>query len=709
MKDAHKRRAFDSILGKVARARSHDRSTFAAILTSAIALGLGAVAFGTGTTTYNPLVAKHIAEEEGRTEPIQAIRGQITDRRGVALALSVPYLRATIVPNEVRTGLAKHNTELETQRTKVKDAGENAAAIPPPVSEDAWVQAVTDFLSAHAVQGSKPPTFDEIRAKLTAPTGSHLQKDLFTGLRPDAEKALEEGQKSGNLFLPGLVLKSRTERVYPDNLLARQVVGLVDTEQSGIEGIEKQMNDVLAGTPGSRPARQGTWRTSAPGTVQNEIAAIDGSTVKLAIDQRIQHATERELQRAIDTYSAKSASAVVLHVPTGDVVAMANLPTVPPTDRSNDSTPLRRNRVVTDMYEHGSVSKVVTLAGGIEEGLLNANTTFQVPDTLTVGNRTYHDASGHKEETWTAKEIISRSSNVGTIKIGQALGPTRLHNYMTAFGVGKETGIGFLGEAKGLIAPVASWNEASLPTISIGQGMSTTLLQIAQMYAIIAADGVKKPPRLITSTISPEGVETPIPQGVAEQVVSARTADKVTDILVNAVDADYGTGKLAAVPGYDVAGKTGTAQKPDLEKGGYKKGAYIASMAGFAPAKDPEFVVAVHLDEPDPYEGSKSAAPTFGAIMGQALSLQGVAPTRTVTSPAPAKTANTEDKDEDTVALSDTGRDRSTQSSKKPSSGSKSTTKKRSSSEAKPSSGGRAKPSTKPSKKATSEDRSNDE
>lgn len=707
MKDARQRRAFDSILGKMTRARSHDRSKFAAILTSAIALGLGAVAFGTGSTTVNPVVAKNIAEEEGRTEPIQAIRGQITDRRGVALALSVPYLRATIVPNEVRTGLAKHNTELETQRAKAKEAGENVAAIPPPVSEDAWVQSVTDFLAAHAVQGSKPPTFDEIRAKLMAPTGSHLQKDLFTGLRPDAEEALEEGQKNGNLLLPGLVLKSRTERVYPDNLLARQVVGLVDTEQSGIEGIEKQMNEVLAGTPGSRPARQGTWRTSAPGTVENEIAAVDGSTVKLSIDQRIQHATERELQRAIDTYSAKSASAVVIHVPTGDVVAMANLPTVPPTDRSNDSSQFRRNRVVTDMYEHGSVSKVVTLAGGIEEGLLSTNTTFQVPDNLTVGKRTYHDANGHKEETWTAKEIISRSSNVGTIKMGQALGPQRLHNYMTAFGVGKETGIGFLGESKGLIAPVASWNEASLPTISIGQGMSTTLLQVAQMYSIIAADGVKIPPRLITSTISPEGIETPIPQGVSEQVVSARTADKVTEILVNAVDADYGTGKLAAVPGYDVAGKTGTAQKPDLEKGGYKKGAYIASMAGFAPAKNPQFVVAVHLDEPDPYEGSKSAAPTFGAIMGQALSLQGVAPTRTVKSPAPAKTSDSEESSEDSTESASDGDNE--QSSEKKKSTSKRTEQKRSSSDSKPSSSGRAKPSAKPSKKATQEDSSTDE
>lgn len=705
MKDARKHRAFDSILGKMMRARSHDRSTFAAILTSAIALGLGTVAFGTGTTTINPVVAKNITEEEGRTEPIQAIRGQITDRRGVALALSVPYLRATIVPNEVRTGLAKHNTELEAQRAKAKEAGENTAAIPTPVSEDAWVQQVTDFLAAHAVPGSKPPTFDEVRAKLTAETGSHLQKDLFTGLRPDAEKALEEGQKSGNLLVPGLVLKSRTERVYPDLLLARQVVGLVDTEQKGIEGIEKQMNKVLAGTPGSRPARQGTWRTSAPGTVENEIAAVDGATVKLSIDQRIQHATELELQRAIDTYSAKSASAVVIHVPTGDVVAMANLPTVPPTDRSKDSSQFRRNRVVTDMYEHGSVSKVVTLAGGIEEGLLSSSTTFQVPDSLAIGKRTYHDASVHKEETWTVKEIISRSSNVGTIKMGQALGHQRLHNYMTAFGVGKETGIGFLGESKGLIAPVASWDEASLPTISIGHGMSTTLLQVAQMYATIANDGVKIPPRLITSTISADGVETPIPQGVSEQVVSARTADKVTEILVNTVDAEYGTGKLAAVPGYDVAGKTGTAQKPDLEKGGYKKGAYIATMAGFAPAKNPEFAVAVHLDEPDPYEGSKSAAPTFGAIMGQALSLQGVAPTRTVTSPAPNKTEQSVDQGQDKTKNTSSSDDE--QKETKSSDSKRSSEKKRDKQESKKQSSGSGR--TKSSSKAKQEDSSTDE
>lgn len=410
-------------MGTVTSARKQDRSAFATILTSAVALGMGAVAFGTWSTTVNPVVAQHIAKEEDRTEPIPAIRGQITDRRGTALALSVPYLSASIVPNEVLTGLAKHNTELENQRTKARDAGENAAAIPPPVSEDAWVQGVADFLAANAAPGSQPPTFDQIRAKLKAPTGTHQQKEIFTGLRPEAEDALEQGQKAGTLLLPGLILKTRTERVYPDAMLARQVVGLVDTEQNGIEGVEKLMNDALAGTPGSRPARQGTWRTSAPGTVENEVAAVDGSTVRLSIDQRIQHATERELQAAMDRYNATSASAVVMNAATGDVVAMANVPTVAPTDRSNDSVQYRRNRAVTDMYEHGSVSKVVTLAGGIEEGLLNANTTFAVANQLTIGNRTYHDASWHEEETWTVKEIIGRSSNVGTIKMGQALGP----------------------------------------------------------------------------------------------------------------------------------------------------------------------------------------------------------------------------------------------------------------------------------------------
>ena len=687
-------------MGTVTSARKQDRSAFATILTSAVALGMGAVAFGTWSTTVNPVVAQHIAKEEDRTEPIPAIRGQITDRRGTALALSVPYLSASIVPNEVLTGLAKHNTELENQRTKARDAGENAAAIPPPVSEDAWVQGVADFLAANAAPGSQPPTFDQIRAKLKAPTGTHQQKEIFTGLRPEAEDALEQGQKAGTLLLPGLILKTRTERVYPDAMLARQVVGLVDTEQNGIEGVEKLMNDALAGTPGSRPARQGTWRTSAPGTVENEVAAVDGSTVRLSIDQRIQHATERELQAAMDRYNATSASAVVMNAATGDVVAMANVPTVAPNDRSNDSVQYRRNRAVTDMYEHGSVSKVVTLAGGIEEGLLNANTTFAVANQLTIGNRTYHDASWHEEEAWTVKEIIGRSSNVGTIKMGQALGPSRLHDYMVAFGVSKETGIGFIGESKGRIAPVVNWNEASLPTISIGQGMSTTLLQIAQMYAVIANDGVLVPPRLVTATVGPDGVEHPVAPAQSTQVVSARTADKVTEILVNAVDAPYGTGKLAAVPGYDVAGKTGTAQKPDLEQGGYKKGAYIATMAGFAPAKDPEFVVAVHLDEPDPYEGSKSAAPTFSAIMGQALSLDGVAPTRTITSPT-TKATDSADRSENDTASSKTD---DAEASASPSPSSTASTKKRKAS-ATPS----AKKSKTPARSPAQEDSSSDE
>jgi cell division protein FtsI (penicillin-binding protein 3) len=306
---------------------------------------------------------------------------------------------------------------------------------------------------------------------------------------------------------------------------------------------------------------------------------------------------------------------------TGEILAMttypwfdANLPTEAP-----DAA--LRNRAITDVYEPGSVNKVITAAAALESGIVNTREVFRVKDHRRVGPKVFHDAHPHPPMRMTLADIVAQSSNVGAIQVAQLVGKERMNSYLKRFGFGRRTGIGFPGEGEGILPPTGEWWETGIGTIPIGQGIAVTPLQVAAVYATIANGGLWVRPRLVRGVIDAEGVFQSAPPPDRRRVVSASTARTITSMLSYAVEA--GTGAEAQIPGYWVAGKTGTARKPLEDARGYSD-QYVASFVGFAPASAPRLVVAAILDEPETVYGSIAAAPLFQEVTRFALSQQHV-------------------------------------------------------------------------------------
>lgn len=428
------------------------------------------------------------------------------------------------------------------------------------------------------------------------------------------------GEQIEAMGLPGVGVLTEPTRAYPAGALAAQVVGFAGVDNVGLSGLEAQYDDVLAGRAGAlrmERAPGGLTISAAPREVQ---PAVAGTDVVLTIDRQIQHAAERSLAEAIAEHDAKGGSAVVLDVATGEILAMASAPGFAPESIGDADAYERSNRAVTDIYEPGSVSKIITAAAAIEDGVVGPDEVFSVPDHYEVGTKTFSDSSDHEPWAITLPSIISRSSNVGTIKVAERVGAARLYEYLRAFGYAEPTGVGFPGEAAGLLPHVDDWWPTSLPTIAIGQGVSATLLQVAGVLETVASGGERVTPSIVRGTVGADGRLAPVEPPERRRVVSPSTAASLTDMLVGAVEGEHATGSLAALPGYPVAGKTGTAQKPSRTSRGYADGLYVASFAGFAPADDPAVVVAVMIDEPmDGYYGGTVAAPVFAEIAGFAL------------------------------------------------------------------------------------------
>ncbi|MDP8978681.1 MAG: penicillin-binding protein 2, partial [Actinomycetota bacterium] len=441
------------------------------------------------------------------------------------------------------------------------------------------------------------------------------------------------GSRVAALGLPGIGVLEEPARVYPAGPLAAQVVGYVGTDYVGLSGMELQYDDVLAGRSGLlrlEEAPGGLEITSARRQVR---PPQPGRDLVLTLDREVQFATETALRRAVDRYRADGGSAVVLDARTGEVLAMASTPGYRPEDIDRADEYARRNRVVTDVFEPGSVNKVITGSAALEEGVVTPRTRMMVPDRLRVADKEFTDSHSHPPEAMSFADIIAESSNIGTIKVAQRLGPQRLAKYLRRFGYGRPTGLGFPGESAGIVADVADWWGTSLPTIAIGQGVSASLLQVAGVFQTVASGGERVEPTLVRGSTDGPGRLDPAPEPERRRVVSRRTAEQMARLLVGVVE--RGTGTQAAVPGYRVAGKTGTAKKPSETTRGYEAGAYIGTFAGFAPAEDPDLVVAVALDEAEVIYGGVTAAPVFSEVMSFALAHRRVEPSRPVEAVAP--------------------------------------------------------------------------
>lgn len=496
------------------------------------------------------------------TLPIAAERGTVFDRNGNELAMSVR--RSTVYADP----------------TMVDDPFATASALSPVLGID----RVT------------------LEAKLRQ-AGSFVY--LARKVADDVATRVEK------LNLAGIGLQDESKRFRPNGDLAASVLGNVDVDDGGVSGIELQLDSALQGSPGEMLLERGPDGRTIAGGERRLTPAHPGDDIVLTIDRSLQYEVERALAESIAATSSVGGTAVVMDLQTGDILAMANLAA-----SDEGVAPTTENRAVTAVFEPGSVNKIITVAGALEEGLVSPETAYDVPDRLQVSTHRFSDHDPHPPTRWTVSDIITTSSNIGTIMIAQQLGEARVDRYLRRFGLGQATGLGFPRESVGIMK-TGRWDGTDIGSIPIGQGIAVNALQMLGVYNTIANDGVFVSPRLVRATVDADGKEHEVPSVEGKRVVSERTAQQVTAMLANVVA--NGTGVNAAVDGYTVAGKTGTARKPSTTERGYVKGAYIASFAGFVPAEDPRLSAIVVLDEPHPYYASLTSAPVFARITKYAL------------------------------------------------------------------------------------------
>ena len=547
---------------------------FAACLACAFLGLLGRLAY---LQVYKHDEYSRLAESQhAKTVPLRAKRGPILDRSGQPLAVSSRADTLYVTPG------------------KVEDVASLSARLAPILGEPA--REVARRLTV-------PKKFAPVRRRLT----------------PDMTRAVRD------LKDPSLALVDDTMRLYPNRGLAAQVIGFEGSEGKGLAGIEQAWDAHLAGAEGRAVVERDALGREVTGTPLVLKPAVPGQGVVLTIDATIQYLAEKEVDAAWRRTRAKSAMAVAMDPRTGEILAMAIRPTFNPNAFGTATDDDRRARAVTDPFEPGSTFKVIMAASALEEGIVRpTDRIFGENGAITVANATIHDWKKYGWLTFT--EVLQNSSNVGSIKVGMQIGKERYYKYMTAFGFGTPTSLGLPGESRGLLRPPSQWSGLSLATMSIGQEISVTAVQMVAAFSAVANGGRLMQPQLIRATLDAQGREIRSfePRAV-RQVISPETARTLTEMMVNVVA--NGTGHNAAIPGYEVAGKTGTAQKMDPATKRYSRAPGVLSFVGFVPADDPRLAMIVLLDEPKNEKwGSEAAAPMFSAIGREALRYLNVPP-----------------------------------------------------------------------------------
>jgi cell division protein FtsI (penicillin-binding protein 3) len=535
--------------------------------------------------------AEYGAEQRVRSREIPAPRGTIYDRSGQAIAMSV--------------------------------AATDVVANPSEISDPAGVaQVLAPLLAMDQSTLETKLTGDARYAMLTR--------------RIDRVDALEIEKLMDELDIRGVYFRDQPARIYPSQNFASQVVGFVQADTLvGLEGLERLYDEELAGTPGYQTDERDPYGNPILQGDSEIVPAIPGVDIRTTLDPGIQIAAQEALALAVEESSATAGWAVVLDVGTGDVLAMATAPTFDLNDRTDVDRATFRNRVVTDQFEPGSTLKVLTIAAAIEEGLVTPDSEFTLPATLEIAKKKYSDVGRKEERVMSVRDIVAKSSNVGTITVQQLLGNELHWEYLNRIGLGRKTTSHIPGEVSGLLHPVKDWCDSVCgPSTGIGYRVNVTLLQMAAVFATVGNDGVWIEPHIIDEEIFPDGTRVTF-QPIERPVFSEETARTMRELLAGVVEG--GTGRRAAVEGYRVGGKTGTTQKYLEAEGGYSETAVVASFIGIAPIDNPRIVVAVVLDSPsgERIEGDRavnlsyggvSAAPVFAAIVKAAMHGLGVPP-----------------------------------------------------------------------------------
>ncbi len=445
---------------------------------------------------------------------------------------------------------------------------------------------------------------------------------LATALAPAA------AQQVSNLGLVGIYSQATTQRQYPGHTTAANIIGTVHSDGTGAAGIEYQFNSLLSGKDGSMTYTVDNLGNVNPSSRTVRDAARNGAQITLTIDQNLQFIAQQYLDEAVRASGAKDAELAVLSAHTGQVLALASSGTFDASNPNTINPNVPIDPPVMSAFEPGSVQKAITFSAAIQERKITPTTVLNVPYSIVMGGVTVSDAWWHPVEKFTATGVLAESSNVGTLEIAQKLGPALWDSYEKKFGVGQATGIELPGESSGYLPPLSQWSASTFANLPFGQGQSMTILQLASIYQTIANDGVRVPPRIVKALTLADGSVIPTAQPAGIDVVSAQTARTVRTML-ESVTLPGGTGVKAAIPGYRIAGKTGTAQQPDPAHGGrYSSWMNWDTFAGIAPADNPQFVVAIMVDNPaHGVEGGDVAAPLFHQIATFELQHARIAPT----------------------------------------------------------------------------------
>lgn len=513
-----------------------------------------------------PAYRAYAASEVYERVPIPALRGAIYDREGNLLAVTVP--RQDVVADDY----------------VVEDPRAEAAALSPL-----------------------------LHASPTALAAALHQPDGYVVLARQVSPSL--ASKVASLALPGIGLVADPERVDPAGSLFAPVLGIVGFSGHGLSGVEYRYDSLLSGRPGSELVPVAPGGIVLPGTPRDVVPARQGIGLVLTLDEPLQYEVTKDLAAEIRLAHADGGEAVVLDSRTGGILAMVDLVRGP----GGAVVPASSNLALTAVYEPGSVMKIATVAGALEEGLVTPSTELTVPYQIDVGGWPFDDAEWHPTEKMPVTQIIAQSSNVGTIEIARMLGEQRLSEFLRRFGFGEPTGLGWPGASTGILGSPATWSAAAMGAVPIGTDEAVTALQVADAYNALANGGVFVPPHLVRALVLPNGRVEPVPLPPRRRVIRASVAAELVPIFEGVTTDANGTALAAQVPGYLVAGKTGTAQIPSTTGPGYTPGAWMGTFVGFVPAQAPRLTAVVVLDHPEPIYGGLVAAPVFSRIMQYAL------------------------------------------------------------------------------------------
>jgi cell division protein FtsI (penicillin-binding protein 3) len=536
------------------------RFTFILLLCSTLLLGI-VVRLVWIQIVAAPAYSAKATSQRMRDITIPARRGTIYDREGEPLAVSV----------DARTIYAAPNT--------IKDKAGTAAALA-------------------SVLGGAPKDYE---AQLAKDTGFVY---IARAIDVDKSKSLEA------LDIKGIGFLDDSRRMYPSGELACQILGFVGNEGAGLAGIEKRYNGVLGGRAGLLVGERDPYGRPIPGGVQKSFDPVDGHDVVLTIDKDIQYHAQTELAAAVKKWGAKGGSVVVMNPRNGEIYAMASTPGFNPNDYRKANAEGYRNRPISDAYEPGSTIKSLTAGAVIDKKLYKPSSRFDLPSTLTIAGRTIHESHDRGNVNWSLTDIVTKSSNIGAVKLGLKLGKQGLYDYFAAFGLTEATGVDFPGEARGWLPKPSQWSASSIANIPFGQGVSATPLQLCRAIGALANDGELVTPHFLLKVPEDPSMDLNWPK---RRAVSPEAAKSTTEMMKNVVV--DGTGKAAAVNGYEVAGKTGTAQVALSDGRGYAEGTYIASFIGYLPADDAQVLISVKIDEPtNAIFGGTVAAPLFSTL-----------------------------------------------------------------------------------------------